>query len=432
MNVNRVDVFTENDDPFTDQLDASTLLDELSAYRFTESTQNSNGLSHLFTGRNLDTTTVGIAWTGALCNRRFGAAVTQVSGDASLDTLIAAHEFGHNFGAPHDGTDEPPCDSVTGDFLMATSINGSDEFSSCSITEMQDDIARAQGVCITPLDGTDVALLAGGQPGPVLLGDSVTVTFDINSVGTDAASGVNVDIAIPAGVALNSASWATGNCTSGSGVASCAIGTIAAGSGATVMLDVATSTVGSASFVATITADADANGNNNRATVQFDIDPAVDLVATAAADAQVVVNNSTTIRPRIENRSSIVATDVTVTLTSTAGLSVGSASWAPGTCSVADNVATCVADSLAPQSNDLLQIGVTGTSEGARSYSVSVSAAETDRATANNDASGQVTVSAAVAPAVTQSGGGSGGGGSLGWLSLLILTLVVGARRRQA
>lgn len=429
MDVNRVDIFTANNDPFTDQLNASELLKELSDYRFETPTQNANGLSHLFTGRNLETTTVGIAWTSALCNRRYGASLTQVSDNASLDTLVAAHEFGHNFGAPHDGTDDPPCDSVSGDFLMATSINGSDEFSSCSITEMQDDIARAQGVCITALAATDVALLAGSQPGAVLLGDTATVSFDTNSVGTDAANGVNIDVTIPAGVTLSSVSSTIGNCDSGAGGASCAIGTVAAGSGATVTLTAETSAVGSVSFVASVTADADANANNNQASVQIDIDPAVDLVATAAAATQVLLDGSTTIRPRVENRSSIAATDVSVTVEPGTGLSIDGANWTPGTCSITDNVATCVADNLAPQSNDTLQIEVTGTSEGTRSYSINVSAAETDRATANNDVSGQVTVAAAVT--TTQSGGGSSGGGSAGWLSILLLTLIAVARRRR-
>ncbi len=375
MNVDRVDIFNENNDPFTDQLDAGTLLDELSDYRAAEPAQYANGLTHLFTGRNLDTRTVGIAWTGALCSRRFGASLTQASNDAALDSLIAAHEFGHNFGAPHDGTDEPPCDTVSGDFLMATSINGSDQFSSCSIAEMQDDIARAQGVCITALAATDVALVAGGQPGPVLLGDTATVSFEINNVGTDAADGVDIDVTIPAGVTLSSVSSTAGNCDSGAGTASCAIGTIAPGSGATVTINAVTSTVGSASFAASVTANADANAINNQASVQVNIDPAIDLVVTAAANAQVVLDGSTTIQPRVENRSSIAATDVSVSVEPGVGLSIDSASWAPGECTIAGNVATCVSNSLAPQSNDLLRIGLTGTSEGTRSYSVSVSAA---------------------------------------------------------
>ena len=426
LNVNRVDIFTGNDDPFTDQLDAGTLLDELSDYRFSTPSQNANGLSHLFTGRNLETTTVGIAYTGELCSRGFGAGLTQVSNNASLDSLVAAHELGHNFGAPHDGTSGSACESETGDFLMATRINGEDQFSSCSITEMQDDVARARASCISPLPSTDVALVAGGQPGAVLLGDSATVSFDANSVGTDTANGVNVDVVVPTGVTVSSMSTTAGTCTSIAGGASCAIGTITAGSGATVTLTATTSAVGSATFDATITANIDENGNNNQAAVQFDIDPAVDMISTAAATAQVALNGSTIIRPSVRNSSSITATNVTVTLTPGAGINIDSASWSPGTCSIANNVATCDANSLAAQSNDMLQIGITGTSEGSRSYAMSVSAAETDRNGSNNDVNGQVTVGT-----TGSQGGDDSGSGSFGWLSLLFLTLI-GARRSVA
>jgi hypothetical protein len=186
--------------------------------------------------------------------------------------------------------------------------------------------------------------------------------------------------------------------------------------------------VGIANFAASVSADTDANANNNQASVQLTIDPAVDLVSTAAATAQVALNASTTIRPNIENRSSIVATNVTVTVTPDSGISIDSASWSPGNCSIADGVVTCQADSLGPQSSDLLQLGVTGLSQGSQSYAMAVSAAEDDRNTSNNDASGQVSVgSAATAPPSNSS---DSGGGSFGWLSVLFLMLAVRARRK--
>lgn len=428
MNVNRIDTFAADDDPFT-TLDSGELLDELSEYRSNTAEQNANGLSHLFTGRNLDTNTVGIAWTGALCHPYFGASLTQATHNVPTDSLIAAHEFGHNFGAPHDGTSGSECESETGDFLMATSINGSDEFSSCSISQVQDDIAQASAgasACITPLPGTDVEVFGGSQSAPVLLGDSATVTFDTNSIGTDDASGVNIVVAVPAGITLDSVSATSGTCSSGAGTASCALGTITAGSGSTVTLTAATSVVGRFDFDATVTADSDANSNNNQATVQLNVDPAVDLVATASAAAQVTLNTSTTIRPRVRNSSSIAATNVTVTVTPNGGIDIDSASWPEGSCDIANNVATCDAGSLPARSDSTLEIGITGRSEGDRSYAVSVGASETDRNGSNNDVSGQVTVGAAVT--VSQSNSGGSGGGSLGWLSLLFLMLV--ARRR--
>ncbi|MGI9235934.1 MAG: M12 family metallo-peptidase [Woeseiaceae bacterium] len=430
LNVSRIDSFAANNDPFTDVLDSGLLLDELSDYRDSTPAQNSSGLSHLFTGRDLDTTTVGIAYTGALCSRRFGTGLTQGTHTVTTDTLIAAHELGHNFGAPHDGTSGSACESETGDFLMATRINGSDEFSSCSIAEMQDDVNRAS--CITALPTTDIALLGGGQPGIVLLGDAATVTFDANSVGTDTASSVAVDISIPAGVTLQSVSATSGSCTTGAGTASCAIGAVVGGSGATVTLVAATSAVGTADFVASVTAATDANSNNNQATVRVTVDPAVDLVATAAAAAQVALDGSTTLRPNVENRSSIAATGISVTVTPGAGISIDTADWAAGNCDIANNVATCQASSLAAQSNTQLQIGVTGTSAGSRSYTVNASAAETDRNTSNNNASGQLTVNS---PTTGSSAGDDSGGGSMGWLFMLALLLVrrqTAAPRRHA
>jgi hypothetical protein len=192
-------------------------------------------------------------------------------------------------------------------------------------------------------------------------------------------------------------------------------------------LTAVTSAVGTADFVATVTAATDADSGNNQATVQITVDPAIDLVATAAANAQVTVDSSTTLRPSVQNSSSITATNVSVTVTTGAGISIDSASWAAGSCSVTDNVATCLASTLAAQSDTLLQIGMTGTSEGSRSYIVDVSASETDRDVANNSVNGQLTVNAVS----TGSSGGSSdsGGGSTGWLLLLALTLF--ARRRK-
>jgi hypothetical protein len=416
LNVNRIDTFAANDDPFTDEADSSLLLDELTDYRSSTPAQYDNGLTHLFTGRDLDTTTVGIAYTGALCSRGFGAGLTQGTHGVTMDSLIAAHEIGHNFGAPHDGTSGSACESETGEFLMAPRLNGSDEFSACSITEMQDDVNRAS--CISAMPGTDVAIVAGGQPGAVLLGDTATVTFDANSIGTDDASGVNVDVTIPAGVNLSSVSATAGTCMSGAGTASCAIGSVAAGSGETVTITAETTAVGNSDFVANITADTDANGNNNQATVRVTVSTAVDLIATAAATAQVALDTNTTIRPTVENRSSIAATNVTLTVTPNAGINIDSASWSPGSCSIDSNVVSCQAASLAAQSNNTLQLGITGTSDGSQSYSLSVSAAETDRAPSNNNASGQINVG----PVVTNPPDDSGGG-SIGWPSLLFLVL---------
>ncbi len=77
INVQTVETFGDPSDPFSDTGDVSTLLDELSAYRAATPAQNNQGLTHLYTGRNLDTSTVGVAWRGALCNDYFGAGLSE-------------------------------------------------------------------------------------------------------------------------------------------------------------------------------------------------------------------------------------------------------------------------------------------------------------------------------------------------------------------
>jgi hypothetical protein len=146
-----VELFDSQSDPFSATTDSSDLLDEIGVYRQGSILQNANGLTHLYTGRDLDGTTVGAAYRGALCSTRFGAGLSEGNRGAMIDSLIAAHEIGHNFGAPHDGEQGSACEAQAGDWLMSTAIHGSDEFSPCSIAEMQPVIAAAN--CFVALPG---------------------------------------------------------------------------------------------------------------------------------------------------------------------------------------------------------------------------------------------------------------------------------------
>lgn len=135
-----------NDGPLT-SFDASTLLTQ-----FRNFVGNDNpGLAHLFTGRNINGGTIGIAFVSAIC-RNAGVGLTQAGGRGTVGALTAAHEFGHNFGAPHDNQGGSVCASTPGTFLMNPSINGSNEFSQCSVTQMQNVLARS--TCLVDVDNT--------------------------------------------------------------------------------------------------------------------------------------------------------------------------------------------------------------------------------------------------------------------------------------
>ena len=116
--------------------DSSALLEELGQLRQQTPALSATGLTHLFTGRQLDGDTAGIAYLLALCSQRHAASLTMVHNSAALDSLITAHEIGHVFGAPHDGTAQ--CASTPqGQFIMTPTLNTSvTSFSQCSLDQI--------------------------------------------------------------------------------------------------------------------------------------------------------------------------------------------------------------------------------------------------------------------------------------------------------
>lgn len=428
LNLNLVQVFDATNEPFSDTTSAGDLLDELTAYRGATPAQQDNGLSHLFTGRELDGSTIGIAYTGALCSRNFGTGLTQGTSGVTTDSLVAAHELGHNFGSPHDGESGSACEATAQNFLMAPRLNGSDTFSACSIEQMQDDIARAS--CITALPTTDVAAGPGAVPGNALLGDAATVEFDVDGIGTETANDVSVTISVPVQLGLQSASATAGSCTTGAGSVDCALGSIASGSGATVSVVVGADAVGSFEFAATATAAGDTNAANDGAVQTLTVDPAVDLSVAAPDLAQLGVDQAATLRPTVSNLATIAASDLVLTVVPGAGLRIDGATLPGGACTSDAGSATCDLASLAAGASATLEVGVTGVAVGARSYTVEVSATEPDRDAANNAATGQVTVTDTAGGGSGGGGAGSSGGGHASWLLLPLLAAL--ARRRRA
>ena len=429
INVPLVQVFTDPGAasyPFTGTVVAGDLLDELASFRSTEANQNANGLTHLWTGKNIESdsgnsSTVGIAYTGALCSRQFGAGLSEGRGSTTFDSLVAAHEIGHNFGAPHDGTPGncSAVDTSPNEYLMEPTLNGSDQFSQCSLDEMADDIAQAG--CITPLPSVDMSF-GIEEPSPTaLLGNTATVTFDLLNVGTEVARNVSADFTLPANVSLISAAASMGTCSDGSGMVSCAIGDVDGSTAISVTLTSDTIAVGSGTFSASVFADVDDDTTNNQGSLTLTVDPAVNLAVTPPSTRQVSLNQGTGLTALLENTSILDATGVALAITLSPGLRVDSASWALGACTVSNTRIDCEGARFAALSNVNLSLGITATTEGAKTINFSLSSTETEADTANNSASATVNVTA---PSQEES---SGGGAGLWLLPLLGLFAI---RRR--
>jgi hypothetical protein len=78
--------------------------------------------AHMLSGRNLGG---GIAYLGGLCSDSFDYAVSanlngsfpyplQDNHSQNWDIMVTAHELGHNFGAPHTHSTNPPIDNCAG------------------------------------------------------------------------------------------------------------------------------------------------------------------------------------------------------------------------------------------------------------------------------------------------------------------------------
>ncbi len=106
------------------------------------------GLAHLFSNRSLGLTSggAGFGFINVLCSVSKGVSISTTPGfdSTGLHALIIEHEFGHNFGAPHDG--EGSCSSAPPGHIMAPSATGT-TFSDCSKNIMT---ARADSAsCVT-------------------------------------------------------------------------------------------------------------------------------------------------------------------------------------------------------------------------------------------------------------------------------------------
>ncbi|MCW5754769.1 MAG: hypothetical protein KIT24_08710 [Phycisphaeraceae bacterium] len=103
--------------PYTTN-NASSLLQQFQNWWNANQASQQRDVAHLFTGRTISGSTIGIAYLGVICNRpsAYGLSQTRFSGSYVLRVTLTAHELGHNWNAGH-------CDSTSNCKIMCSAIN---------------------------------------------------------------------------------------------------------------------------------------------------------------------------------------------------------------------------------------------------------------------------------------------------------------------
>ncbi len=125
-----INVWQDPADPY-DSTDSGVMLDEFRTYWGANMTSIGRDAAHLFTGKELDDLTVGLAFLDAVC-QSFAYGLTQDLNPPSLVPVVVAHELGHNLGSDHDVTGSTPR------YIMYPNISGANltEFSSGSKSQI--------------------------------------------------------------------------------------------------------------------------------------------------------------------------------------------------------------------------------------------------------------------------------------------------------
>ena len=95
-------VRSSSSDPYTSS-NAETMLGEFQNEWNSNQTSVTRDVAHLFTGKNIQNGTIGIAYLGVVCynSSAYGLVESDCCGSFGCTTDLSAHELGHNWGANH-------------------------------------------------------------------------------------------------------------------------------------------------------------------------------------------------------------------------------------------------------------------------------------------------------------------------------------------
>ena len=419
-----IDILDAENRTLSETRNANALLKELGRAREKSFRHRAHGLTHLFTARDLEGETVGIAYVDSLCDPKYGVGLTEVSTRGSwYESLVAAHEIGHNFGAVHDG--ESACASTPqGAYLMSPNVNGIEAFSDCSLNMMRPKVSAAR--CIVPLPPANVQVAA--DLGTVRSPAGIAFDYELSVTNAGGATAMNVraEILVPPTIDVEDAYVIGGSCTSGAGVVQCQMGNITGGISRPVYLTFRGTTIGTSSISARVFTDNETNTADNEGNGTLAIVREADVSTEIDAPARVAAMSPFEVTFTITNSAAIDARDVRTSLNLPDGITASSATQSGGTCTIEGAELMCVRPILDAGESSVGTIVLTAGQVGLATFRLQTSGSYVDPVESNDSAEVSIEVVQPPAPSAAQrdTRGSGGGGGASGGLLLALLGML--------
>jgi hypothetical protein len=148
-------------DPYTATTNPSTLLSELRTYWNANRSGVARDVTHMWTGKDMDGSTIGIAYVGVVCNAAsYSYGISQRYTSSPQKYVLTAHEIGHNFNACHSDSSCNPNPSACNSTIMQSFVGTG--FTFCTFSRSQITThASTYSSCLTTTTSTPPAAPSG-------------------------------------------------------------------------------------------------------------------------------------------------------------------------------------------------------------------------------------------------------------------------------